>query len=258
MTSSPDGSSPSKVLKKYRPPAELAEALAGRVRDLPADWAMRLTHWFAHQKRAEGLRILGLMGELSAGVDECGMDAVCWAARGGDEDCLLLAGEACGASRQDGWGGGPLHHWAETKMGSGGAGAQILMAFGARPATRDRWGFLPMHWSRDSSVWAWSMAALWSIGEPSGWARCGLGGWEAAVDVLRNPELAHWLELSPWGCASLATSPSSGGAQAGAAEREIVRVEIRERQQMMGQMSELQNCIAQELGIQLLLGAELT
>lgn len=257
MKSSPDmhHASPTAELKSTA--SFFVEALASRPLNTPDDWALRLTHWFAREKSSDGMRVLALMGELSSGIDEYGMDAMCWAARGGDEDCLLLAGEACGASQKDCWGSSALHHWAETKMGAGGAGAQILMAFGALPAARDRWGFLPMHWSRDASVWAWSMAALWSIGEPDGWARCGVGGWEAAVDVLENADLARWLNLSPWGRVSLASRPYNLGGKVATELCAVARVEIRGREQMIEQMIGKQNCIAKQLGIQLLPSAEL-
>lgn len=223
-------------------------------------WARDLTHWFARNGRGGGLRLLGLMGELSDRPDECGLDALAWAARGGDEASLLLAGEVCGGGGHDLWGGGPLHHWAETKVGTAGAGAQILLAFGVPPTGRDRWGMLPMHWSRDPGVWSWSMAALWSRGEPDGWMRCAGVGYEEIALALENFGLPTWIRRSTWGPRPRSrrenkAQPSSSGdsRQSLTWSAESFRVEVGERNAMIRKRCEDQNCIAQKLGIELLL-----
>ena len=161
----------------------------------PADKAA-LAHWLARTGRSDGLRVMGLMGLLSSGRDELGLDLLSWAARGGDEACLLLAGELCLAGSADKWGAGPLHHWCEVKKNGGGAGAQILLALKADPTARDQWGLMPMHWSRDATVWAWSMAALWGRGDPNGWMECRGVEYGEVARRLGNSEFAAWVDKS--------------------------------------------------------------
>lgn len=233
----------------------LSERLSKNATDLDAGWERDLTHWLARCGRANGLRVLGLMGILSSEVDECGLDALTWAARGGDEESLLLAGEICAGGHQDGWGGSALHHWAETKLGAAGAGAQILLAFGVSAVGRDQWGLLPMHWSRDPGVWSWSMAALWSRGEPNGWMSCEGVPYEQVVKVIGNYGLPEWIAKSKGGFRPTAAQrkPAPVIAQSVTWCSEKFLRQIAEREQMIGQMCERQNCIAQKLGIELLL-----
>ena len=118
------------------------------------------------------MRSIGVLHELSSLQDSIGLDLLMWAARGGDESSIFLAGEVCKGSGVDSWGGNALHHWAEV-MGSGlGSGSQILLAFGVDPCGRDILGLMPMHWGKTQGVWAWSMAALWARGKSESWRKC--------------------------------------------------------------------------------------
>lgn len=232
-----------------------AGILTTRADELGEESLGDLACWLARNGRGGGVRVLGLMEALSPRRDACGLDVLGWAARGGDESCLLLAGEACGAENVDQWGGGALHHWVETKRSAAGAGAQILLAFGADPTRRDRWGLLPMHWSRDPSVWAWSMAALWSRGEQQGWRYCNGVDYLLPAAALGNLELPQWIRRSAWGA-----SPERGQRDEGSGgatwDANLFLGELAVRRQMISQMIARQNCIAERLGIELLLGAE--
>lgn len=154
---------------------------------------LSLGHFFARTGCSDGLRYLALSGWDLAGKDRNGMDVLSWAARGGDEDCLLLAGEICRAGDLDIWGRTPLHHWVDGKKQSEGIGAQILLAMGGDPSVADKWGLLPMHISQDSGVWAWSIASLWAKGVPRKWRSCKGLPIEIAGPLLGNESLLVWL-----------------------------------------------------------------
>lgn len=209
-----------------------------------------LSHMLARCGLPDGLRVLGLMDRLGMGQDAAGMDLLSWAARGGDEACMLLAGEVCGAGRRDRWGGGALHHWAESKGGGIGAGAQILLALGVDPASGDNWGLLPMHWSRDPGVWAWSMAALWSRGKPNRWMQCGGVGYREACRRLENEGFVDWVERSKSARRATLGGERRPRAEAWPSEREW-RSQMSERRAALGKMEAEQNCIAKKLGIEL-------
>lgn len=214
---------------------------------------LALGAWLARQGRAEGLRVLGLRGGLSAKQDDLGMDLLSWAARGGDEECLLLAGEVCFAGGLDVWGGGALHHWAESKRPGPGVGAQILLALGAGAAERDCWGMFPMHWSQDPGVWSWSMAALWAKDDPDGWLSCG------GLDAMDATEACGVLGLREWAGRQGAGSfvkrrrprrapATSGGSLDEKLANLLTGIEIRRKK--IGDAAAAQNCIAQQLGIE--------
>lgn len=217
--------------------------------------------WLARRGSAQGLRVLGLRGGLCAARDDLGMDLLSWAARGGDEECLLLAGEVCFSGAVDIWGGGALHHWAESKRPGPGVGAQILLALGVGAAERDCWGMLPMHWSQDHGVWSWSMAALWAKDDPEGWRSCG------GVDAMDATEACGVLGLREWagklgdGSFLKARRPRRPAAASGAILDEklanlLTGIEIRRKK--IGDAATAQNCIAQRLGIEygeIILGA---
>lgn len=154
---------------------------------------LSLGHFFARTGCSDGLRYLALSGWDLAGRDENGMDVLSWAARGGDEDCLLLAGEICRAGPPDVWGRTALHHWVDGRKQSEGIGAQILLAMGGDPSMDDNWGLLPMHISQDSGVWAWSIASLWAKGVPTKWRTCMGLPIEVAGKLLGNELLLDWL-----------------------------------------------------------------
>lgn len=210
-----------------------------------------LAAWLARCGHSEGLRVLALRGSLGPAQDELGMDLLAWAARGGDEECILLAGEMCLGGAVDVWGGGALHHWAEKKAGGPGVGAQILLALGSGPVARDCWGMLPMHWCGDPGVWSWSMAALWANGEPEGWLWCSGGSAPEAMGAAGIHGLREWE-------ARQARAPLAGRrrrqAQAPRApSREILEdlltgMEIR-RKKILGAEA-AQNCVARQLGIE--------
>lgn len=230
----------------------LSHALDGRG-ELSESELLALGAWLARQGRAEGLRVLGLRGGLSANKDNLGMDLLSWAARGGDEECLLLAGEVCFAGGLDIWGGGALHHWAESKRQGPGVGAQILLALGASAAERDCWGMLPMHWCQDPGVWSWSMAALWAKDDPDGWRFCrGLDAM-AATEACGVLGLREWADRQGEGAFSKRRRPRRLAATSGSSSEEnlanlLTGIEIRRKK--IGDAAAAQNCIAQQLGIE--------
>jgi hypothetical protein len=226
-------------------------SIIAHAEDLGEDDALFLAHGLARNGLADGLRVLGLMGKLNARVDGAGVDLLGWAARGGDESSLLLAGEFCGAGERDSWGGSALHHWAELKSEAAGAGAQILLTFGADPTSRDNWGLLPMHWSRDPGVWAWSMGALWGKGDPNGWMTCKGVSYQEVSKRMNNPEFVAWVERSKSARRIFMGAPRVDPASEMGWDTGWLG-QMSERSSVLKQLEEIQNCIAKKLGIELM------
>lgn len=216
-----------------------------------------LACWMARNRWSNGLRVLGLKGWLCHQPEANDVSLLSWAARGGDEACLILAGELCVRRGSDPWGGGALHHWAETKSAGSGAGAQILLTLGCSPAERDRWGLLPMHWSRDPVMWSWSLAALWTKGEPHAWLRCALGDYSEAMAILENDGLQTWSNKLGWEriardrVAQMGVERLAERRQGAHVSREQFAKEWREREESISVLVASQNCIARRLGIEL-------
>jgi hypothetical protein len=210
-----------------------------------------LAHWLARQGLGAGLRFLALRGELSDEVDEHGMNVLAWSARGDDEECVMLAGEACAPGALDVWGGNALHHWAQGRGRPGPRpGAQMLLALGVDPGLRDSWGMLPMHWSADSGVWAWSLLALWAKGDSDGWKTCGGRSSEEAMEWVGVTGLQDWAKKMKW--------DSGRRARRGLSAPEVVPEPASEaldrlaaRSKAIDQSRARQNCIAHRLGIEL-------
>jgi len=205
---------------------------------------LSLVHFFARIGSSDGIRYLALAGWDLAGEDRNGMDMLSWAARGGNEDCLLLAGEICKTGIHDVWGRTPLHHWVDGRKKSEGIGAQILLAMGCDPSIDDLWGILPMHISQDSGVWAWSIASLWAKGMPDKWRSCKGLPVEIAGLLLGNELLVDWLSKTQ---KKVRVNVELGG---GGEESQLLKG-IGEVKRKISAETWEQNCVAKKLGIEL-------